>query len=151
MHNQAAVEAALTCWREAYGLALVMLGDAGRAEDLCQEAYLRLASMPRPVTDSERVKPLLLQVEKMVFDVNLTGVSLLRIRLELAAVNPGLNDATFGHGAWVPEGTPRGPETGDERGRVSGRPDREGRRRSGRPRPEVTAGGKPVFHQATEK
>ena len=113
MHNQAAVEAALTCWREAYGLALVMLGDAGRAEDLCQEAYLRLASMPRPVTDSERVKPLLLQVEKMVFDVNLTGVSLLRIRLELAAVNPGLNDATFGHGAWVPEGTPvvRKPET----------------------------------------
>lgn len=75
--NLEAVNGALVHWQAAFGLAAVLTINPG--ENL---------------------------IEKMVFDVDFSGVSLLRITLELAEANPGLADAVFDHRTYAPPGTP---------------------------------------------
>jgi RNA polymerase sigma-70 factor (ECF subfamily) len=57
-----ALNGALEHWSAAYGLAALLVGDRSRAEDLCQEAFARLASMRREVTDPHRARPLILTI-----------------------------------------------------------------------------------------
>lgn len=47
------IEAAVRHWREAYGLARALVGDPGRAEELTQEAYVRMAGMDTELDDRE--------------------------------------------------------------------------------------------------
>jgi len=45
-------------------------------------------------------------VERMEFDINLTGISIFGVKIELAEANPGLSDAVFDHRTYTPPGTP---------------------------------------------
>lgn len=60
--NTEALHSALPHWQEAFGLATVVLGDRAAAEDVCQEALLRLAAMKRVVEEPGRVRPLFLRI-----------------------------------------------------------------------------------------
>ncbi len=60
--NLEAVNGALVHWPAAFGLAAVLVGDRSLAEDICQEAYLKLSLMERRVVDPQRVKPLLMRI-----------------------------------------------------------------------------------------
>jgi len=54
-------------------------------------------------------------IEKMVFDLDFSGVSLLRITLELAEANPGLADAVFDYRTYAPPDTPVVEKDPDEK------------------------------------
>jgi RNA polymerase sigma factor (sigma-70 family) len=60
--DSSGMRAAAPHWREAYGLAWALLGNHARAEELAQEAFVRLGSRgPQP--ENERpVRPLLLSI-----------------------------------------------------------------------------------------
>jgi len=60
--NPEALNGALAHWPAAYGLAQVLVRDRSLAEDICQEAFLRLADQRRRITDPGRVKPLLMTI-----------------------------------------------------------------------------------------
>lgn len=49
-------------WNEAFGLALTITRDRSRAEDICQDALVRLATARRPVDRSKSLRPLLLRI-----------------------------------------------------------------------------------------
>lgn len=55
-------EEALEHWPRVFGFAQQLVGDRTRAEDLCQEAYLRLLRSARPLDTSTSLLPLLLTV-----------------------------------------------------------------------------------------
>jgi RNA polymerase sigma-70 factor (ECF subfamily) len=59
---QQGMQEASRFWPEIFGLAFQILGDRGRAEDLSQEAYLRLGSMRRPLDRSGSLRHLLLTI-----------------------------------------------------------------------------------------
>jgi len=55
-------------------------------------------------------------IEKMVFDIDLSGLSILRVKLELAEINAGYEATDFGYRTYAPPGTPvveTTPETDD--------------------------------------
>jgi hypothetical protein len=45
-------------------------------------------------------------IEKMVFDIDLSGLSILRVKLELAEINTGYEETDFGYRSYAPPGTP---------------------------------------------
>jgi RNA polymerase sigma-70 factor, ECF subfamily len=53
---------ALDLWPRVFGFARSLTGDGSRAEDLCQETYLRFFGMKRPVDRSRSILPLLLTI-----------------------------------------------------------------------------------------
>jgi RNA polymerase sigma-70 factor (ECF subfamily) len=55
-----AAEAAFAFWEDAFGLALVLVRDRGRAEELAGEAFLRLVRSKRPLDASRSLRPLVL-------------------------------------------------------------------------------------------
>jgi len=61
-NGRAAAEDALEHWPQAFGFALSLCGDRARAEDLCQESFLRLATMKREVDRSRPLRPLLFRI-----------------------------------------------------------------------------------------
>jgi len=60
--NLDAVNAALEHWPAAFALASILVRDRSLAEDICQEAFLKLALMKRRITDPHRIKPLLMRI-----------------------------------------------------------------------------------------
>ena len=56
------MDRALGHWAEVFGLAIQLTNDRHRAEDLCQETYLRLARVPGPLDESRPLRPLLFTV-----------------------------------------------------------------------------------------
>jgi len=60
--NPEALNGALEHWPAAFGLAHVLVRDRSLAEDICQEAFLRLAGQRRRIADPDRVKPLLMTI-----------------------------------------------------------------------------------------
>ena len=60
--NRGAVREALALWPEMFGFAVQFARDRAKAEDLCQEAYLRFFGMERPIDDSRPLRPLLLTI-----------------------------------------------------------------------------------------
>ena len=56
------MEAAAPYWREAYGLAWALTGDRGRAEELAQEAFVRLGTMKREPDATRPLRELLLAI-----------------------------------------------------------------------------------------
>ena len=52
-------QTALDLWPPLFGFAVQLVRDRARAEDLCQEAYLRLFGMDRDVDASRPLRPLL--------------------------------------------------------------------------------------------
>lgn len=55
-----AAELAFVHWEDAFGLALVLVGDRGRAEELASEAFLRLVRSKRQLDTSRSLRPLIL-------------------------------------------------------------------------------------------
>ena len=47
---------ALDHWSEVFGLALHLTGDRQRAEDVCQETFLRLARFPSRLDDTRSLR-----------------------------------------------------------------------------------------------
>ena len=58
---------ALEHWPESFAFALALCRDRDEAEDLCQEAFLRLWAMDRPVDDERPLRPLLFTIVKNQF------------------------------------------------------------------------------------
>lgn len=56
------LEAAAEHWREAYGLARVLLGNAASAEEVTQEAYVRLGRSKYRAEPGRSVRPLFLTI-----------------------------------------------------------------------------------------
>ncbi len=56
------MEAAAPHWREAFGLAWAFVGDRARAEELTQEAFVRLGSMRRAPDRGQPIAPLLFAI-----------------------------------------------------------------------------------------
>ncbi|MFT5291170.1 MAG: RNA polymerase sigma-70 factor (ECF subfamily) [Planctomycetota bacterium] len=56
------MRAAAVHWREAYGLAWALVGDHARAEELAQEAFVRLGGMQREPDSDRPVRQLLLSI-----------------------------------------------------------------------------------------
>lgn len=56
------LDRALGHWKEVFGLAFQLTGDRDRAEDLCQETYLKLARVPGPLDETRPLRPLLFTV-----------------------------------------------------------------------------------------
>jgi len=87
-------------------------------------------------------------IEKMVFDIDLSGLSLLRITLELAEINTGYEEADFSYRTYAPPGTPVVEQKPDANGaddpdlkkteveapRSERRPDGDGKTETGRRR-----------------
>ncbi len=53
---------ARAAWPDAFGLAYALSGDRAFAEDVCQEAFLRLWRQERPMDRSRPLRPLILHV-----------------------------------------------------------------------------------------
>jgi len=53
-------ELAFAFWEDAFGLAVVLVGDRGRAEELASEAFLRLVRSKRPLDTTRSLRPLVL-------------------------------------------------------------------------------------------
>ncbi len=62
--NREVVQDALKHWNEAYGLAMVLTRDRNAAEDLCQEAYLKLTASQRLLDHDQdhAIRPLLFKI-----------------------------------------------------------------------------------------
>lgn len=58
---------ALAHWPEAFAFALALTRERSDAEDLCQEAFLRLWAMNRPLDDTRPLRPLLFTIVKNEF------------------------------------------------------------------------------------
>lgn len=56
------LDEAVAYWPDAFGLALSLVGDRGRAEELCQDAFARLCESPRELDRSRSLRPLVLTV-----------------------------------------------------------------------------------------
>jgi len=65
--NEVALTDALSHWREAFGLAFQLCGESSRAEDLCQEAFARLAGIARPLDTGRSLRPLILKIVRNLF------------------------------------------------------------------------------------
>lgn len=59
-NGRSAAEEALAFWSDGFGLALLLVRDHGRAEELCQEAFLRLVQSRRPLDRTRSLRPLVL-------------------------------------------------------------------------------------------
>lgn len=55
-----AAEDAFAFWPDAFGLAMMLVHERGRAEELCQDAFLRLAASKRPIDRTRSLRPLVL-------------------------------------------------------------------------------------------
>lgn len=62
-----AFRGAMELWPQTFGFARSLCRDRAEAEDLCQEAFLRLWAMDRPLDDSRPLRPLLFTVVKNLF------------------------------------------------------------------------------------
>ena len=60
--TRAILEAAAEHWREAYGLACVLLGNAASAEEITQEAYVRLGRSMGAREPGRSIRPLFLTI-----------------------------------------------------------------------------------------
>jgi len=58
---------ALELWPESFAFALALCRDRDEAEDLCQEAFMRLWAMERPVDDERPLGPLIFTIIKNQF------------------------------------------------------------------------------------
>ena len=68
-NGRAAIEDATRYWPRAYGFALALTGEPARAEDLCQEAYLRILTSKREI---DTARPLIALLARIIRNLHLS-------------------------------------------------------------------------------